>query len=47
MPTLNQTLLRPVNGYVVEVVLGATGQAPTGPVPRAHALNGLRPAPTR
>lgn len=44
MPTLNQTLLRPVNGYVVEVVLGATGQGPTGPVPRAHALNGLRPA---
>jgi ABC-2 type transport system permease protein len=41
MPTLNHTLLRPVNGYVMALF----GADLAGPVPGA-ALNLLRPAPT-
>ncbi len=44
MPTLNQTLLRPVNGYVIALLGPADGDL-AGPVPGA-ALNLLRPAAT-
>lgn len=44
MPTLNHTMLRPVNGYVLDALFQADGTL-AGPVPGA-ALNLLRPALT-
>jgi ABC-2 type transport system permease protein len=45
LPTLNRTLINPLNGYVIDVFFAGTHSDLAGEVPGA-TLNLLRPAPT-